>query len=145
MMDEDTIRHPERWFHPVESMGGGASEDLFGGTLPIKLPKYVPGGKTFGVLQTPQRNIPLQSGYSGPAESMPDGAPGFDIVTKSHAEGHAAALMRQGGISDATLYINNPEICGSCTKLLPTMLPPGSTLKIVLPDGTAFQFKGISP
>jgi hypothetical protein len=44
-----------------------------------------------------------------------------------------------------TLYINNPKICDNCTRLLPKMLPPGSTLNVVLPDGTVMQFKGISP
>src|SRR5436309_15225186 len=34
------------------------------------------------------------SGYEGPAASMPQGTRGFDIITRSHAEGHAAALMR---------------------------------------------------
>ena len=62
-----------------------------------------------------------------------------------HAEGHAAALMRQNGISEATLYINNPNICAPCTKYLPEMLPAGSTLNIVLPDGRVVQFKGIAP
>jgi len=143
-MDSETRDHPERWFRSVESMGGGASEDLFGGRLPIKLPEYVPKGKTYGVLQTPQRNIPLESGYDGPAKSMPPESLGFDGVTKGHVEGHAAALMWQDGITEGTLYINNPEICVSCEELLPRMLPPGSTLNVILPDGTVRQFKGIA-
>jgi len=63
-------------------------------------------------------------------------------VTRTHVEGHAAALMHQRGLREATVYINNPEICPSCQKLLPRMLPPGSRLTVVLPDGTRVPFRG---
>jgi SCP1.201-like deaminase len=52
------------------------------------------------------------------------------------------AAGRSGG--EATLYINNPKICSSCDSFLPSMLPPGTTLNVVLPDGTVLQFKGIN-
>lgn len=74
---------------------------------------------------------------------MPRGSSGFNLWTLSHVEGHAAALMRQRGITEGTLEINNPNICDSCTELLPKMLPPGSTLNIVLPDGTVKTFRGL--
>jgi hypothetical protein len=70
---------------------------------------------------------------------------GFDGVTRLHVEGHAAALMREQGITEGTLYINNPEICVSCMKLLPEMLPPGAKLRVVLPDGTVKEFRGTNP
>lgn len=76
---------------------------------------------------------------------MPDGSPGLNGVTLSHVEGHAAALMRQMGISEATLEINNPKVCASCMQNLPTMLPPGSTLRVVLPNGNVIIFHGIMP
>jgi hypothetical protein len=76
---------------------------------------------------------------------MPPGSPGFNGLTLSHVEGHAAALMREEGIMEGTLYINNPKVCGSCTRLLPTMLPSGAILNVVLPDGTVIQFMGIGP
>jgi hypothetical protein len=76
---------------------------------------------------------------------MPPGSPGYDGRTLSHVEGHAAAFMREQGITEGRLYINNPEICDNCTRLLPKMLPPGSTLSVVLPDGRVTQFKGIVP
>jgi nucleic acid/nucleotide deaminase of polymorphic system toxin len=117
----------------------------FPGGLPLKLAPYVPGGKTSGIFRSPNSPpIELESGYDGPAASM-QGSAGFDRMTLSHVEGHAAALMRQQGITDGTLYINNPEICVSCTKLLPKMLPPGATLRVVLPDGTITEFRGIGP
>jgi hypothetical protein len=69
-------------------------------------------------------------------------SPGFDRVTMTHVEGHAAAMMRHLGIDRATLYINNRTICSSCFDNLPKMLPPGATLKIVLPSGAFVFFTG---
>lgn len=113
--------------------------------LPPQLAPYVPGEKTSGILYTPGGSpIPLQSGYAGPAAAM-QGTAGYDRYTLSHAEGHAAALMRQEGITEGTLYINNRKICSSCQRLLPTMLAPGTTLNVVLPDNTIVQFTGIGP
>ncbi len=109
------------------------------------LPACTPGGKTSGVLRTPTGDLPLQSGWQGPASSIPRGTSGLDIVTRTHVEGHAAAVMRQQGLTEATVYINNPQICTSCSKLLPRMLPPGSRLTVVLPDGTTVTFTGVAP
>jgi hypothetical protein len=103
------------------------------------------GGKTSGILYTPGGPpIPLQSGYDGPAAAM-KGTAGYDRLTLSHVEGHAAALMRQEGITEGTLYINKDEICDNCERLLPTMLAPGTTLNVVLPDNTIVQFIGVGP
>jgi hypothetical protein len=115
------------------------------GGLPPQLAPYVPGGKTSGIFESPNGSLELQSGYDGPAKSVPLGTDGFDAYTRSHVEGHAAALMREQGITEGTLYINNPKICDSCTRLLPTMPAPGSTLNVVLPDNTVIQFKGVAP
>ena len=139
-----------------EGGGGGAGEATprpgsqaelpFPGGLPPQLAPYVPGGKTSGIFETPTgAPISLQSGYDGPAADMPPESEGFNSYTLSHVEGHAAALMRQEGITEGTLYINNPNICRWCMKLLPTMLPSGSSLNVVLPNGTVMQFKGIGP
>jgi hypothetical protein len=105
------------------------------------LPTYAAGSKTEGILQTASGDVPLQSGWSGPAQSIPPKTSGFDIVTRTHVEGHAAALMRTEGITDATLYINNPDICSSCSKLLERMLPTGTRLTVVTPNGS-FPFIG---
>jgi RHS repeat-associated protein len=109
------------------------------------LPDFVKGGKTAGVLRTSAGDTVLQSGWSGPASSMSPGSAGFDIVTRTHVEGHAAALMQQQGVTEGTLYLNNPVICSSCTRLLPRMLAPGSNLNIVLPNGTITPFTGATP
>ncbi len=110
--------------------------------LPPQLAPYKPGGPTSGIFRAGDLTVELQSGEDGPAAYMPPQSLGFDGVTKLHVEGHAAALMWQQGISDATLYINNPEICASCTSLLARMLPPGATLNVVLPDRTIQRFTG---
>lgn len=106
------------------------------------LPQFTKGDKTLGVLRTAEGDLPLKSGWTGPAASVPRGTSGFDIVTRTHVEGHAAAAMRQGSISEATVYINNPVICSSCSNLLPRMLPPGAKLTVVTPNG-AVTFVGI--
>lgn len=76
---------------------------------------------------------------------MPKGSPGFDIVTRTHAEGHAVAWMRKNGIIEATLHINNNEICSSCFELLPRMLGPDRQLTVITPNGTKVVFTGVKP
>ena len=98
-------------------------------------------GKTEGVLVINGEQTKLLSGVQGPAQSMPKGSPGQDIVTKTHVEGHAAALMRQTGANEATLYLNNSP-CGSCNENLPSALPPNSTLRVVAPDGRVTIYHG---
>jgi hypothetical protein len=128
---------------PIEGGGPADDGDLFGGKLPFQFAPYA-GGKTYGAFQTPDgKTVMLESGSQGPAANMPPGSLGFDGVTRLHVEGHAAALMWKQGINDATLYINNPEICDSCMSLLPRMLPPGATLRVIVPNGSVTEFKGI--
>jgi RHS repeat-associated protein len=111
--------------------------------LPV-LPEFTQGGRTVGVLRTGDGDLPLQSGWAGPASAMPKGTPGFDIVTRTHVEGHAAAAMRQSGATEGTLFINNPTVCSSCSSLLPRMLPTGSRLTVVTPSGST-PFLGGAP
>jgi len=108
---------------------------------PPKLPPFE--GKTIGEFRGADGSaVALKSGRAGPARSMPKGSSGFDLITKTHVEGHAAALMRQSGLTEATVYINNPAICDSCVRLLPRMLPSGSRLTVVLPNGSSVLFTG---
>jgi hypothetical protein len=82
------------WEEKVRMFFG--QRDLFGGVggpgAPF-LPRYLPGGPTAGVLQTPVKpDIQLVSGTGGPASRMPAGAPGFNMVMRTHVEGQAVAL-----------------------------------------------------
>ena len=107
-----------------------------------QLPAFAARGATSGVMTTPSGIVLLRSGWPGPASLVPRGSAGFNIVTRTHVEGHAAALMHQYRMSSATLHINNPSVCGSCAAMLPRMLPPGARLNVVTPSGQAFTFVG---
>jgi len=139
------------WSHNLACVQGGAGAageagaTSGGAQARPTLPAFTLDGKTSGILRTPTGDVPLQSGWQGPASSFPGGTPGFDVITRTHVERHAAAVMRQRGLMEATLDINNPQICPSCERLLPRMLPPGSRLTIVLPDGTRRTFTGAIP
>jgi len=103
------------------------------------------GGKTSGVLRSANEDIPLESGVKGPAQSMPKGTPGMNIVTKTHVEGHAAAVMRQRGLSEAELFINKAP-CGGvrgCEAMLPKMLPESAKLRVSGPGGYDRVFTGL--
>jgi hypothetical protein len=56
---------------------------------------------------------------------------------KSHVEAHAAAVMRQQGLKDATFYINRIPCSGvrGCDAVLPRMLPEGARLHLRGPNG----------
>ncbi|WP_437753911.1 DddA-like double-stranded DNA deaminase toxin [Sorangium sp. So ce1389] len=108
------------------------------------LPVYT-GGETTGILRTATGDTPLISGYKGPSASMPRGTPGMNGRIKSHVEAHAAAVMREQGIKDATLYINQAP-CSSatgCGAMLPRMLPEGARLRVLGPDRYDQVFIGL--
>ena len=108
------------------------------------VPAYA-GGKTRGVLDTGSELVPLISGKAGPASSLPMGTRGFNGLTKTHVEGHAAAIMRQRGLIDATLYLNQRpcNVVNGCFNMLPRMLPPGARLRVIAPDGFDRAFVGV--
>jgi RHS repeat-associated protein len=114
--------------------------------LELPLTGARPGNKgpTSGVLCDKNGNqFSLISGQNGPAQNAQKGpGSGFDRYTSTHVEGHAAALMDQQGINQATLYINNPVICPNCNHNLPSMLPSGASLTVVLPNGTTATYIG---
>ena len=75
---------------------------------------------------------------------MPSDTPGMrsDMAVRTHVEAQAAALMRDGGIQNATLYVNNtpcPGIMG-CDQMLPHMLPEDAELTVYFKD----QLHGIN-
>jgi RHS repeat-associated protein len=134
--DEDGVCHVPRP-GAGRSVGPPSSE-------PPTLPPFKPGDKTNGLFYTPgvPGPVPLTSGVEGPAKDIPKGTPGFDAYLKTHVEGHAAAMMRQFGLREATVRINNPVICGACTRNLPSALPPGARLTVILPSGQSVVFVG---
>jgi len=108
-----------------------------------KLPLYT-GGKARGVLRIGNEDISLVAGVKGPAFGTPK-TPGMNIVTKTHVEGHTAAIMRQRGISEAELFINKVP-CGGvrgCGAMLPRMLPEGAKLRVRGPNGYDKTFIGL--
>lgn len=105
-------------------------------------PKIPSTPLTLGVLRTPAGDFDLASGWNGYGGLMTEGAPGFNIVTRTHVEGQAAALMQRQGINEGILYMNNPEMCRSCVRFLPRMLQPGRSLQIVFPDGSSTWIQG---
>jgi RHS repeat-associated protein len=137
MQDEDGVCHVQP-LNSETSIGNANAK-----SEPPTLPPRSPGDKTSGILNTPKGTMLLKSGVAGPAKLMPKGSPGFDIVTRTHVEGHAAAVMNQLGLKSATLVINNSQICSSCAELLPKMIPSGSQLTVVTSDGVASTFTGV--
>ena len=106
-------------------------------------PKLPSEPLTLGMFRTPTGDFELASGWNGYAPMMPKGSPGFDIITRTHVEGQAAALMRRQGIGEGVLYINNSIICPNCTRNLPYMLGPGKSLQVVLPNSSPVPFTGL--
>jgi RHS repeat-associated protein len=133
----------------LRSLGAASANDpavfgavrKYGADLAHPVPPYM-GHGTSGTLVLPAGSeVPLVSGWKGPAASLPR-TEGLNIVTKSHVEGHAAAVMRSDKIREATLWINRSPCPGprGCSTLLPRMVPDGSTLTIyVVPNGSAGQ------
>ena len=110
-----------------------------------RLPEYS-GGKTSGVLATSVGDVDLLSGWAGRGAAMPKGSAGFNIITRSHVEGHAAAAMEDLGLSEATLYLNRIP-CGGirgCDALLPRMLGEGRQLRVVVPGQLDKVYVGVA-
>jgi hypothetical protein len=106
-------------------------------------PKSAGGTGTWGVLRTASGEFDVISGRAGPASTMSGN--GFDIVSRMHAEGHAAAIMRILGNDEGILFINNPEICSSCSTNLNRMVPTGARMTVVLPNGMRVPFPRTNP
>ena len=64
---------------------------------------------------------------------------------KSHVEAHAAAIMREQGLKNATLYINQAPCAGAtgCGSMLSKMLPEGARLRVFGPNGYEQVFVGL--
>jgi len=63
----------------------------------------------------------------------------MNLITKSHVEAHAAAIMRIEKLKQGVLWINKAPCPGlqGCDHLLPRMVPQGAELTIhVVPSGS---------
>lgn len=61
-------------------------------------------------------------------------------------EAHAAALMHQQGVRNATLYINRVPCSNGkngCHEYLGRMLPPGARLRVLGPKGFDKTYEGL--
>lgn len=105
-------------------------------------------GKTHGVwIDRDGQEKPLVSGVS-PYSRLADkhaerlGTPGMWLT--SHVEIKFAMLMRERGLRDETIYINN-EVCrglASCPQWIEAFLPPGAKLTVHWPGGGPWTFEG---
>lgn len=112
-------------------------------------------GVLIGDVRGAPTDFPLKSGNDGGFHGAQNGGiprgigEGFATVPTeknivTHVEGHAAAVMWQKDIKDGVLYIDR-STCKVCdrsksttdpaTPALSTVLPPGSTLTVISPDG----------
>ncbi|MCW2986565.1 MAG: repeat protein, partial [Conexibacter sp.] len=123
---------------------GGAVAAKGGAGALERLPEYA-GGKTSGILDTGSGEINLLSGYKGPSAELGRGTPGMNGNIKSHVEAHAAAVVRQQGLDEATLYINRVPCPGvrGCDAMLPRMLPRGARLHVYGPNGFRKTYTGL--
>jgi RHS repeat-associated protein len=122
----------------------GDGKWLVHNTCPIKLPARNPGDKTRGILDIGSDLIELISGKNGPSSQMPANTPGMraDMSIRTHVEAHAASIMRQQGIEEASLYLNNSPCPGvyGCAAQLPNMLPENSQLHVYVQEGDSWGF-----
>ncbi len=94
---------------------------------------------TSGVLHLPDGEvIQLQSSAAGPAFADP--TLGQPLPTRfhwmTHVEGHAAAVMRQRGLTEAQLTTNHPDgLCRACHVQAPAMMPPNAVMEVITPRG----------
>jgi hypothetical protein len=77
------------------------------------------------------------------------GVPRMNGNIKSHVEAHASVVMRKESLKEATLYINkvpcptkDPRSLG-CYDALPHMLPEGSRIRVIGPNGFDETFVGL--
>jgi hypothetical protein len=101
-----------------------------------RLPFYK-GGKTQGILDTGTDEIDLISGRPTGERKLPPNAPGSKLIIADHVEAQASAIMRNRGLMEADLYINNTPCSGTygCNAMLEHMLPEGARLNMYIKLG----------
>ena len=117
----------------------------------VRLPKQLEFAFMDDSVQVRTDVVPDFPVYDGPTHGalvLPDGRvlerfvsgkqiPGYKFPSTKHVEGKAAIWMRENGVTDAVLYHNNPNgTCNWCHPQITTLLPEGTTMKVVPPAGT---------
>ncbi|MCY3019680.1 MAG: hypothetical protein NTW87_11710 [Planctomycetota bacterium] len=98
------------------------------------------GAEARGILDIVGYDVSLESTFSGnvAVDLLKSPRPGMNLVTLSHVEAQAAAILRLTNIQEAVLYINrrpcSPVGGQGCMQLLPKMLPKGKQLRVIGPD-----------
>ena len=102
-----------------------------------ELPLFDGERGTVGILRTNDPEftpIVLESGVGPAARAAGGPGSGYDAYTRYHVEGHAAQVMRELGITEAHLEVNNPcGVCPNCNNNLPSMLESESILTVTTP------------
>jgi SCP1.201-like deaminase len=103
---------------------------------PDGLPAY-DGKDTLGRLTFGDEEYFLKSGVGLPGlEARTDPEIKAGAVTPGHVEGHAAMIMRKLELTEGTVTINHPRgPCRFCANVLENILPDGSRLTVVWPNG----------
>jgi hypothetical protein len=105
-------------------------------------------GKTRGVWAPPDKEeMPLVSGYGHYQRLADDHAKRLGLKpmrSTSHVEVKFALFMRERGLSDETIYINNRPCRGdaSCPRWIESFLPRGAKLTVHWPGGGPWTFTG---
>lgn len=122
--------------------------DVISQAVSAGLPNRNGVGKTTGILFDANGNrvgeiiISGRNPYSFD-NSLVRGTDG-SLIIQDHVEAQAAGMMRDLNISDATLVLNNHPCSNgnyTCQSLLPNMVPIGSDLRVIVPDG--FDARGV--
>jgi hypothetical protein len=126
---------------PVRPAGPGQTTGIINpdSTNPIKVVsgdggQYSPGGKNFPGLT--RGDAPVGQTTYG-RDILPEYNP-----SNNHAEGHAAAHMMKENLTECHVVINL-EPCPFCQANLPRMIPPGSKLRVQVPEGKDLQNGGL--
>lgn len=111
------------------------------------LPTYLDGGRTYGLLDgVESRLIRLSSGTQGPGSWLKtlhelgrfpllERVRRNALIALTHAEGHAATILRRTGVMDATLFINRPGgPCHFCVEGTSALLWPQQRLRVMFPS-----------
>ncbi|MFB7618298.1 RHS repeat-associated core domain-containing protein [Kitasatospora sp. NPDC056181] len=92
-----------------------------------------PGGMTGALyLEGGDKPLPLSSGGNNVIGGRDSYAwpPGANKVNYHHLEAQSAAIMREGNIQHAELFISGDYVCPTCRGSLEAMLPANSTLTV---------------